>query len=173
MKPSHHPIRSTRRLAPAIAVALLLGGCSSWGGDPSQWSWPGTQPKAAAPTTTAPAVAPPPPKPQAAARPVKPAEPRVTAPAVVKAPPQSEKAPPPKLVGLSEDETAELLGRPAEEAEQPPGKVWTYHVNGCQLAVHLFPDMDRGGFYTLDYTAGEAPKDWCLNRVANEAHHKG
>lgn len=78
----------------------------------------------------------------------------------------------PKLVGLSEDETADLLGRPAEETTEPPGKVWVYKASGCQLSVHLFPDMERGGFYALDYTADSA-RETCLGKVAGEARKKG
>lgn len=79
---------------------------------------------------------------------------------------------PPKLVGLSEDETADLLGRPAEETTEPPGKIWVYKAVGCQLSVHLFPDMERGGFYALDYTADSA-RESCLGKVAGEARKKG
>jgi hypothetical protein len=79
---------------------------------------------------------------------------------------------PPKLVGLSEDETADLLGRPVEETTEPPGKIWVYKASGCQLSVHLFPDMERGGFYALDYTADGA-RESCLGKVAGEARKKG
>lgn len=79
---------------------------------------------------------------------------------------------PPKLVGLSEGETSELLGPPAEENAEPPGKVWVYKVSGCKLSVHLFPDMEKGGFYALDYTADGA-RDLCLGKVAGEARRKG
>ena len=65
-----------------------------------------------------------------------------------------------------------LLGRPAEESAQPPGKVWIYRASGCQLSVHLFPDMERGGYYTLDYTADGA-RDQCLGKVAGEARRRG
>lgn len=78
-----------------------------------------------------------------------------------------------KLVGLSEDETAELLGRPTEESAEPPGKIWVYRAAGCRLSVHLFPDMDKGGFYALDYTVTEGVKENCLGKVAGEARKKG
>ncbi|HLO77615.1 MAG TPA: hypothetical protein VK196_14250 [Magnetospirillum sp.] len=89
--------------------------------------------------------------------------------------PDRDTAPPsgsPKLLGLSEDETLSLLGRPAEETPQPPGKIWIYRTNGCQLSVHLFPDMERGGFYALDYAA-EGERDLCLGKIAGEARKKG
>lgn len=81
------------------------------------------------------------------------------------------KVEPLKLVGLSEQETADLLGKPAEEAEQPPGKVWTYRASGCRLSVHLFPDVEKGGFYALDYKAEEGAGDVCLGKVVT-AHRK-
>lgn len=80
---------------------------------------------------------------------------------------------PPRLVGLSEDETAQLLGRPAEEEAEPPGKIWIYRTTGCRLAVHLFPDMDKGGFYTLDYTVADGGREACLGKIAGEAKRKG
>ncbi|MCR6631245.1 MAG: hypothetical protein NVV74_15015 [Magnetospirillum sp.] len=79
----------------------------------------------------------------------------------------------PKLVGLSEDETVGLLGRPAEESAAPPGKIWVYKATGCELSVHLFPDMDKGGFYALDYSAADGGRDQCLGKVAGEARKRG
>ncbi|HTH15354.1 MAG TPA: hypothetical protein VL974_01770 [Magnetospirillum sp.] len=78
----------------------------------------------------------------------------------------------PKLVGLSEDETIGLLGRPAEETLDPPGKTWVYRALGCRLSVHLFPDMEKGGFYALDYSSDSA-REPCLGKVAGEARKKG
>lgn len=74
----------------------------------------------------------------------------------------------PKLVGLSADQTEELLGHPSEKDELPPGKIWTYRGGGCVLVVHLFPDMEKGGFYALDYTSeGNADnREACLARTA-------
>lgn len=160
--------KSSRRLLVPL-LGLALAGCANLGEQP--WPWqqqsserlPPAKPAVAGPPT-APrrAVEPPPPRPVVPAKPKPPVEAALP-----------DKAPPVVLVGMSEAETAAVLGRPAGEAEQPPGKVWTYEVEGCRLAVHLFPDMDRGGFYALDYTAGEAPKDWCLGRVVQEARRRG
>jgi hypothetical protein len=141
-------------------LALAVTGCATLGEQPWPWQLPSeappTKPAVAGPQSVPRRVVEPPPP-----RPAKPKSPVEAA--------LPDKAPPVALVGMSEEETAAALGRPADEAEQPPGKVWTYEVDGCRLAVHLFLDMDRGGFYALDYTAGEAPKDWCLGRVAQEA----
>jgi hypothetical protein len=150
---------------------LALAGCAEF----NEQAWPWQQRPDRPAAATRPAVTEPAPR---LAKPVEPPPPRPAQPAKPKAPQAEtsalvEKAAPPRLVGMSEEETAAALGRPMDEVEQPPGKVWTYQADGCRLAVHLFPDMDKGGFYALDYTAGEAPKDWCLGRVAQEARKRG
>ncbi|MGE5503505.1 MAG: hypothetical protein ACM31L_03695 [Actinomycetota bacterium] len=159
---------TSRRLAVLIAASAALSGCADW-------RWP---PEAVGPAPAPVVAAPAAPR---ISKPIEPAPPRPTVTARTKAaaPPPSDrpaaadKGIAPKLVGLSEAETADVLGRPAEETEQSPGKVWTYRTDGCQLTVHLFPDMDKGGFYALDYAAGEAPRDWCLARIAQDARKKG
>jgi hypothetical protein len=80
----------------------------------------------------------------------------------------------PHLIGLSEIRIAAMLGRPAKEDETPPGKVWVYRGTGCDLLVHLFPDMERGGFYTLDYTAtgGRVGRDACLRGIVAKARRR-
>lgn len=151
----------------AAALSLALAGCASLdGADTAQ------APRRAAPNTAAaqPVVPPPPPRPVAKA-----AELKTLRPAPRPTPEhEAAGAAPlaPKLVGLSEDETIDLLGHPAEESTQPPGKIWIYKAGGCQLSVHLFPDMDRGGYYALDYSA-DGSRDTCLGKVAGEARKRG
>lgn len=158
-------------LVPPVLLAALLSACAAF--DPPKWlSQAGNAPPPTfegAPASRA----------QTASRPVKPsgtlkalrpaARPNVDKEVAALAPPVAAS---PKLVGLSEEETAELLGRPAEETTEPPGKIWRYKAAGCQLSVHLFPDMERGGFYALDYTADGA-REACLGKVAGEARKKG
>lgn len=88
--------------------------------------------------------------------------------------PPVEGAPPstPKLLGLSEEETAALLGQPVEEASEPPAKVWLYRTADCQLSVHLFPDLESGGFTALDYSASDSPREACLGKVAALARRR-
>lgn len=156
-----------RRLSAfALSVTALLGlsACAAVGPDqPAPPARPaGTAASGRAPSPVAPPPARPTVKPTAelgALRP--PPRPGADAPAV-----------PPKLVGLSEDETVTLLGPPSEEAVEPPGKVWLYRAGGCQLSVHLFPDMEKGGFYALDYAA-DSGRDACLGKVAAEARKRG
>lgn len=38
--------------------------------------------------------------------------------------------------------------------------------------MHFFPDMEKGGFYALDYAA-EGGRDACLGKVAGEARKRG
>jgi len=161
----------SRRLKAFVSPALLalsLSACASF--EPPRWPWEEASeaaPRRAAEPQPTPAIAKPAAKPAtelSGLRPApRPAAERETA---------SLPATPPRLVGLSEAETADLLGRPAEEAAAPPGKIWVYKAAGCRLSVHLFPDMDKGGFYALDYTADGA-KDSCLGKVAGEARKKG
>lgn len=161
--------RRTLSSALPLAATLALSACAGWSPDePAPSARP--SPTASAPRPTQPVAAPP------AARPtpknagdLKALRP---APRPGSGSEAATAAMPPKLVGLSEDETVELLGRPAEESERPPGKVWLYRAGSCQLSVHLFPDMEKGGFYALDYAA-EGGRDTCLGKVAGEARKRG
>lgn len=153
-----------------LAATLALSACAGMGGE---------EPAAPARPTTATASPSRPARPAPAPPPARPAVKNNGELKALRPAPRPETggeaaAPslPPKLVGLSEDETVGLLGRPAEESEQPPGKVWLYRAGGCQLSVHLFPDMERGGFYALDYAA-EGGRDACLGKVAGEARKRG
>jgi hypothetical protein len=144
-------------LASTLLLAVGLSACAQLDG-----SWDDSRPTLG-PSRSSEAFPPPEPRPARAAavpRQAKPAEKRQAQPAGV------VRGEPLKLLGLSEQETAELLGKPAEEAEQPPGKVWVYRASGCQLSVHLFPDMEKGGFYALDYKADEGSRDVCLGKLA-------
>lgn len=153
-------------------LTMLLAGCAQ----PPAWPWDDApaRPQASAPRLEAPPA--PRPAPQATQRQAKAPDLKALRPAPRPAGDKDEAEPaaaPLKLVGLSEDETADLLGRPAEENAEPPGKIWVYKAAGCRLSVHLFPDMEKGGFYALDYTSAEGPKETCLGRIAGEARKKG
>lgn len=163
-----------RLLSPAFSLTamLALSACANFNFGLDEPAAPARPAASAAKPATAAVAAPPPARP--AAKP--PVELNALRPAPRPAPGGDSIATPlngpPKLVGLSEDETAALLGRPAEETAQPPGKVWLYRAAGCQLAVHFFPDMEKGGFYALDYAA-EGGRDACLGKVAGEARKRG
>ncbi len=72
-------------------------------------------------------------------------------------PPTTPPAAPPsqpgiKLVGLSQPETASILGQPAQESDAAPAKVWRYRASECVLDVYFYLDVQRNGFYALHYT---------------------
>lgn len=58
-----------------------------------------------------------------------------------------------KLVGLSQPETADVLGQPEQESDAAPAKVWRYRSRECVLDVYFYLDVQRNGFYALHYTA--------------------
>lgn len=150
---------SLRLAAPAILIALSLTGCARFETDAPRWLR----------TEPAPVVAPP------AANALPPEIPAARPKAVTAKPaPAPAQAPVPiKLVGLSEAETEGLLGRPTEETDRPPGKAWVYQGPNCRLTVHLFPDMEKGGFYALDYTVEDGSREACLGKVAGEVRKRG
>lgn len=74
--------------------------------------------------------------------------------------------PPPVLLGKSEADTLALLGSPQKYADTGLGKVFTYQAKACQMEVHLFPDMEKGGFYALDYKATGESRENCLSRLS-------
>jgi hypothetical protein len=56
-----------------------------------------------------------------------------------------------QLVGKSENELRTLLGPPAEELHQPPGKRWVYRDGQCTLYIQLFPEIPTKQFGALSY----------------------
>ena len=166
-----------QRILPTILLAavgpLMLAACSSPGGQWSTESSPLAVPRGQVQANAEPRDmqrAPPVPRPRphdSHLSDLRGADPQETV--------EKTTLPPPKLVGLSADQTEELLGQPAERVEQPPGKVWTYRTGGCVLVVHLFPDMEKGGFYALDYTSeGDGNgREACLTRAAEARRHLG
>lgn len=163
-------IRRFKSLGFSVLAMLGLVACAQ----PIDWPWDAAT---ARPQVAAPRVEPPVVRPAAPAvqRPAKTPDLKAIRPVPRPAGDKDEAEPAPllKVVGLSEDETADLLGRPAEETAEPPGKIWIYKAAGCRLSVHLFPDMEKGGFYALDYTAAEGGKEACLGKIAGEARKKG
>lgn len=78
------------------------------------------------------------------------------------APKLPEAAPPPRpqqvarfdpetLIGLNEQQTADLLGRPAAVADKSPATVWKYQARGCSLDVFFFMDLESLRFRALSY----------------------
>lgn len=55
------------------------------------------------------------------------------------------------LVGLSLEETENLLGGPALEEVQPPAKVWLYNSQDCVLSIFFYPRVGGEDFRALAY----------------------
>lgn len=80
-----------------------------------------------------------------------------------------------KLLGLSRNEAAALLGTPVEERDAAPAKIWRYVGAECAVEVYFYLDVARNDFYALHYyvhdangaMAGEAA-DRCLQRIYSE-----
>jgi len=58
---------------------------------------------------------------------------------------------PAQLVGLSEAEIQNLMGRPSLMDDRPPAKTWRYLRGGCTLTLALYPDVETRIFRALTY----------------------
>ena len=135
---------SPRRVVQVMAALLLLSACEGL--------------MAQAPAQ-APAPAPPPPPPRPAA-PAPPPQAAVPAPAEA-----------PRIEGMRREDILARLGPPAAERDAAPAKVLDYKATGCEVAVYLYFDTGRGGFFALHYEVNGRPAptrdtDRCLRAIA-------
>jgi hypothetical protein len=133
--------------APPPVVALGAAQQHAVAADPGDVHLPKTKPKSAHAAVAAveqPANAPAEPAP-AAPPTAAPAE----QPAVAELP--TAQADPKELVGLDEEQTAQLLGAPSRTGEQPPAKYWQYDKDDCVLKVFFFMDLSSQDFRALSY----------------------
>lgn len=77
------------------------------------------------------------------------------------------------VVGLTEDETVNLLGEPDWRAWRPPSRVLRYASNGCSVDIYFYLDVAKDKFQALQLKASEAATDesslqTCLGKVRNE-----
>jgi hypothetical protein len=84
-------------------------------------------------------------------------------------PPSSEAVP--KLEGMRQDDILARLGPPAGERDVAPAKVLDYRATGCEVAIYLYFDTGRGGFFALHYDVNGRPApsrdaDRCLRLIA-------
>jgi hypothetical protein len=79
------------------------------------------------------------------------ASPRATRPPETTAAARPEAGDPVRLVGQDESRIQALFGRPNEEVEAAPGKIWRYTQSNCRLDVNLYPDVQTRVFRTLAY----------------------
>jgi len=91
-------------------------------------------------------------------------------------------AQPLKLIGLTQQETATLLGTPSAQWDRPPARVWHYQGPDCAVDVFFYLDVSRNEFSALRTTvAGTdgAPQSssqpsgqQCLSRIRDVAQRK-
>lgn len=77
------------------------------------------------------------------------------------------------VVGLSEDETVDLLGEPDERTWRPPSRVLRYASNGCAVDIYFYLDVAKDRFQALQLKAPGATMDesalqTCLGKVRDE-----
>jgi hypothetical protein len=72
---------------------------------------------------------------------------------------------PDQVIGLTEGETATLLGMPASREDRPPAKVWRYAGLSCELKVIFYPDVVSLTYRALNVDLGTADEA-CLAEVA-------
>jgi hypothetical protein len=79
------------------------------------------------------------------------------------------------LVGLTETELSDVLGKPEAVSERPPAKIWSYRVDSCALDVFFYLDLDTESFRALTYdvrttTRGgrEDAIELCVGRIQTD-----
>lgn len=137
---------SPRRFLTVVAAAALLAACEQIPFRPA--------PAAQAPAPPRPAVAP--------------AAGQAAVPAVQ--PPAAPEALP-KIEGMRQEEIIARLGPPAAERDVAPAKVLDYKATGCEMAIYLYFDTGRAGFFALHYDVNGRPApsrdaDRCLRLIA-------
>ena len=178
MRPPARWIERPRRgaaLAAALAAAAVLGGCAGTGVEEAEQPQlvlnEPVQPLPPPPAASAPVREQrfPVPKKKPAASGAKPA-------AEAKAEPQP--IGPERIVGLTEAQTAELLGPPADREERAPARLWRYAARGCTATVIFYPEVESLTYRVLEVeivdregreTAGRA----CLGEIAAARSSRG
>lgn len=82
---------------------------------------------------------------------------------------------PDALVGLTPDEVAALIGRPASTTDQPPATVWLYRTNHCALEVFFYMDVGSKTFRALTFNLRSpdgktASPSHCLRQIRAVAY---
>ncbi len=177
--------QSIRAVVP-LALLALLSACADWQDD--TLARPASPPKRAMVQAAAPVVAmpkPPPaatngrialmaPKPQPRPFRLAPYAPIGSAWAAQPfGPIPPEAVEPINVVGLSEDETINLLGEPDWRAWRPPSRVLRYASSGCSVDIYFYLDVAKDTFQALQLKAPESTTDesslqTCLGKVRNE-----
>lgn len=77
------------------------------------------------------------------------------------------------IIGLSQAETAGLLGMPKAERDMAPARVWRYETADCALDVFFYLDVSHNEFLALQYSepgksAFEATGWDCLQEIRSK-----
>ena len=146
---------SLPRLAKIVAALSLLAACDQLP--------PLSGPPPATPSASTAATAP-------SSQSTAPVRPPATQPA---APPATAAIPSDalKIEGLRQDEIVSRFGAPATERDVAPAKVLGYRASGCEVAIYLYFDTGRNGFFALHYDVNGRPApsrdgDRCLRQIA-------
>jgi hypothetical protein len=171
-----------------IFGVIAVGGCEGGGlfaAHPVEIAPPPSAPPAPPPpVATAPDV-------EAGVKPRRPLAKRPSPPAenqtAATIPAPGDLSPPPlKLIGLTQQETATLLGAPSAQWDRPPAKVWHYQGPDCAIDVFFYLDVSRNEFSALRTTAagsdagaqpngstnGQPNGQQCLSRIRDVAQRK-
>lgn len=162
----------------AALAALALGGCAGTSGVEEA-----EQPQLVLNEPVQPL--PPPPVAPAPAReqrfPVprkKPAPPASGAKPVAEAKAEPRPIGPERIVGLTEAQTAELLGRPAEQEEKAPARLWRYGTRDCTATIIFYPEVESLTYRVLeveivDREGRETADRACLGEIAAARSSRG
>lgn len=74
------------------------------------------------------------------------------------------------LIGMGEQDIANVLGEPRQVRNDPPAMVWDYQANGCAMSLFFYLDLKSQDFRTLAYNfesggATDSAKQVCVNRI--------
>lgn len=72
---------------------------------------------------------------------------------------------------MRQEEIVSRLGAPSSERDVAPARVLGYRASGCEIAIYLYFDTGRNGFFALHYdvngrAAPSRDSDRCLRLIA-------
>mgnify|MGYP001315023279 CR=1 FL=1 len=85
---------------------------------------------------------------------------------------------PERIVGLTEAQTADLLGRPAEQEEKAPARLWRYGARDCTATIIFYPEVESLTYRVLDIEivnreGRETTDRACLGEIAAARSSRG
>lgn len=75
--------------------------------------------------------------------------------------------PPASLIGLTMQDLEARFGRPNEQFDRAPAKVWQYRSGECVLDVYFYLDVARNAFHSLHHDAKRdgVQDEGCVRRI--------